>query len=340
MKLEALIQLETRYASAKAWIDRAAKLLLKKNITNSLLEVSLLVGYLVNKGPCMYCTKHTNDAGSFLPNHFRAVCNPAYNNALALTHLPATLHVHSTQSILPRTKVSFPHRHTSKSVKKKSESDSTPPGNMLADLAGDEAMELEKIRSMEKEEVEYMRELRAENSQKVQRDEELKGSRAATSPVLYCFCRRPESGYMLQCELCNEWYHASCLHLTKGKQCSVEKDSRFVCTLCVRTRRPRLDGLVSLLISLKKVPVIVTEGLALQCLVERAIAWQKRAKQFIVAGSAGLETVRQQLRRMEELKVNIRRWRAEAECSRDWKSSTSIQVQLASSAGTRTCGGW
>ena len=99
---------------------------------------------------------------------------------------------------------------------------------------GDEAKVLEKIRSMEKEELQYMRELRAENSQEVERDEELKSMGVATSPVLYCFCRRPESGYILQCELCNEWYHASCLHLPKGKQGSVEKDSRFVCNLCVQ----------------------------------------------------------------------------------------------------------
>ena len=106
-------------------------------------------------------------------------------------------------------------------------------------MGGDEVKELEKIRSMEKEELQYMRELRAENSQKVERDEELKSTGVATSPVLYCFCRCPESGYMLQCELCNEWYHVSCLHLLKGKQGSVEKDSRYVCNLCVCTRRPR-----------------------------------------------------------------------------------------------------
>ena len=41
VKLEPLIQLETHYANAKAWTDRAAKLLLKKN-TTSLLEVSSL----------------------------------------------------------------------------------------------------------------------------------------------------------------------------------------------------------------------------------------------------------------------------------------------------------
>lgn len=260
--------------------------------------------------------------------HPHCYTHPLHTWYFGYTHTPP-----STQSILPRTKATFPHRHSSKSTKKRSESDTTPPGKLLLDLGGDEAKELERIHAMEREELQFMRELRAENSDKVERDEELKSAGALTTPVLYCFCRRPESGYMLQCELCNEWYHASCLHLPKGKQSSVEKDSRFVCNLCVRTRRPRLDGLVSLLISLRKVPVVITEGLALQCLVERAIAWQKKARQFIVSGNAGLEAVRQQMRRTEELKANIRRWRAEAECSKDGKSTTSIQVQLASSAG-------
>ena len=83
-----------------------------------------------------------------------------------------------------------------------------------------------------------MRELSAENSQIVERDEELMSYRSGhiSCVLLLCFCRRPESGYMLQCGLCNEWYHASCLHLPKGKQGSVEKDSRFVCNLCVCTK--------------------------------------------------------------------------------------------------------
>lgn len=106
-----------------------------------------------------------------------------------------TSHIHK---ILLRSRATFPHKHSSKPSKKKSESDTAPPGNALADLGGDEAKELEKIRSMEKEELQYMRELRAENSQKVEHDEELKSTGTATSPVLYCFCRCPESGYMLQ----------------------------------------------------------------------------------------------------------------------------------------------
>ena len=38
------------------------------------------------------------------------------------------------------------------------------------------------------------------------------------------------------------------------------------------------------------------------------------------------DAIAEQLRRMEALKGNIRRWRIEAECSRDWRSTTSIHV--------------
>ena len=40
VKLELLAQLESRFAAAKAWVDRAARTFLKKNSTFSLLEVS------------------------------------------------------------------------------------------------------------------------------------------------------------------------------------------------------------------------------------------------------------------------------------------------------------
>ena len=60
VKLEPLIQLETRYANAKAWTDRAAKLLLKKNTTSFLLEVS--------SSMLLYCGHHVH---MFLYHHTR-----------------------------------------------------------------------------------------------------------------------------------------------------------------------------------------------------------------------------------------------------------------------------
>ena len=43
-----------------------------------------------------------------------------------------------------------------------------------------------------------MRELRAENIQKRARD---------SGNATYCICRRGSSGFMLQCELCKDWFH-------------------------------------------------------------------------------------------------------------------------------------
>ena len=181
----------------------------------------------------------------------------------------------------------------------------------------------------------WVRELRSENIEKMERDETRKTT--GHPPVIYCFCRKPESGYMLQCELCNEWYHATCLHIPKGKRTAgkdIGKDSRFLCALCLRTRRPRLDAIVSLLISLQKVPVAISEGTALHCLAERAISWQKRARQEITSCTALLEAAKQQMRRLEEVKAHIGKWRAEMQLTAEERERpTSIEAQLASSAG-------
>lgn len=52
------------------------------------------------------------------------------------------------------------------------------------------------------------------------------------------------------------------------------KEMKFLCPLCLRSRRPRLETILSLLVSLQKLPVRMAEGEALQCLTERAMAWQ------------------------------------------------------------------
>ena len=185
----------------------------------------------------------------------------------------------------------------------------------------------------------FARQLRNENLEKMERDECKKNS--AYPQVVYCFCRKPESGYMLQCELCNEWYHATCLHIPKGKRTGgrdIGKDSRFLCALCLRTRRPRLDAIVSLLISLQKVPVAISEGTALHCLAERAISWQKRARQEISNCTTVLEAAKQQMRRVEEVKAHISKWSAEMHLTvEERQGPTSVEAQLASSAGNNGC---
>ena len=61
----------------------------------------------------------------------------------------------------------------------------------------------------------------------------------------------------------------------------VVRDLKFLCPLCHRSRRPRLETILSLLVSLQKLPVRLCEGEVLQCLTERAMAWQDRARQAL-----------------------------------------------------------
>lgn len=135
------------------------------------------------------------------------------------------------------------------------------------------------FKEREQKEIEAMHALRTANLAKmtmVDRIEEVK----------FCICRKTASGFMLQCELCKDWFHSSCVPLPKTssqkKGSSWQgKEVKFLCPLCMRSRRPRLETILSLLVSLQKLPVRLPEGEALQCLTERAMSWQDRARQAL-----------------------------------------------------------
>ncbi|XP_016116398.1 lysine-specific demethylase 5A isoform X1 [Sinocyclocheilus grahami] len=134
------------------------------------------------------------------------------------------------------------------------------------------------FKARERQELEAIHSLRAANLAKmalVERIEEVK----------FCLCRKTASGFMLQCELCRDWFHGACVPLPKAgsqkKLVSGSKESKFLCPLCQRSRRPRLETILSLLVSLQKLPVRLPEGEALQCLTERAMGWQDRARQAL-----------------------------------------------------------
>lgn len=56
------------------------------------------------------------------------------------------------------------------------------------------------------------------------------------------------------------------------------REARFLCCVCCRSRRPRLERILALLVWLQRLPVRLAEGEALQCVTERAMAWQDRAR--------------------------------------------------------------
>ncbi|XP_078076448.1 lysine-specific demethylase 5A isoform X2 [Mustelus asterias] len=149
----------------------------------------------------------------------------------------------------------------------------------MAEQSSDPNTVIAGFRVMEQKECEAMHSLRAANLAKmamVDRIEEIK----------FCVCRKIASGFMLQCELCKDWFHSTCVPLPKtGTQKKglgwQTKEVKFLCPLCMRSRRPRLETILSLLVSLQKLPVRLPEGDALQCLTERAMSWQDRARQAL-----------------------------------------------------------
>ncbi|XP_039575489.1 lysine-specific demethylase 5C-like, partial [Passer montanus] len=103
-----------------------------------------------------------------------------------------------------------------------------------------------------------------------------------------CVCGQPAGPAMLQCQLCRDWFHGSCvawprLGAQKPSPAWWEWDAKFLCPLCQRSRRPRLETILALLVALQKLPVRLPEGEALQCLTERAITWQDRARQLLAS---------------------------------------------------------
>ncbi|TRY70876.1 hypothetical protein TCAL_02904 [Tigriopus californicus] len=104
-----------------------------------------------------------------------------------------------------------------------------------------------------------------------------------------------KSRLMIECELCRDLFHPSHVPIPVQKKpengnnspCSptnaIEKPSslreiKFLCPSCQTSRRPRLETILSLLVALQKLTVRLPEGEALQCLTERAMAWQSAAR--------------------------------------------------------------
>merc|ERR1719433_2314067 len=98
---------------------------------------------------------------------------------------------------------------------------------------------------------------------------------------------RDENSALLDCELCKEQFQPCSVPLprsgSKKEKLNSLRDIKFLCPACLRSRRPRLETILSLLVSLQKLTVRLPEGEALQCLTERAMAWQDRTRTLLGA---------------------------------------------------------
>ncbi|XP_065358333.1 lysine-specific demethylase 5 [Calliphora vicina] len=113
----------------------------------------------------------------------------------------------------------------------------------------------------------------------------------------YCLCKSPFQGVMYNCQLCRDWFHEDCVPPPPQMQTNCVADEgikmKWLCPSCVRSKRPRLETILPLLVSLQTLPIRLPEDEALRCLAERAMNWQDRARKALTSPdvTAALEVI-------------------------------------------------
>lgn len=127
-----------------------------------------------------------------------------------------------------------------------------------------------------------------------------------SSRDVFCVCRRPEAGMMIECELCHEWYHGKCLKIARGK---VKEDDKYTCPICdwrVKiprdAARPKLEDLQAWHDELPTLPFQPEEEATLTSLCEAGQAFRDFLRPYInpiVTSGEEVGTLRFHLRKVE-----------------------------------------
>jgi histone demethylase JARID1 len=116
---------------------------------------------------------------------------------------------------------------------------------------------------------------------------------------VFCICRKPESGMMIECELCHEWYepllrathpnrtryHGRCLKIARGK---VKEDDKYTCPICdYRLKiprdaaRPRLEDLQFWQEDIPMLPFQPDEEEVLASIIDTAVKFREYIQNII-----------------------------------------------------------
>uniref|UniRef100_A0A8C7QGJ7 [histone H3]-trimethyl-L-lysine(4) demethylase n=1 Tax=Oncorhynchus mykiss TaxID=8022 RepID=A0A8C7QGJ7_ONCMY len=140
----------------------------------------------------------------------------------------------------------------------------------------DSASAMATLAEVRQKEMESLLALRASNESKLL----LAGDCGA---LRVCVCHKAPSGAMLQCELCRDAFHRSCV---LGSNQDPLPNQAWVCPRCQLSEKPPLDRVLPLLASLQRIRVRLPEGDALRFLIERTVRWQHRVQQASAEGVA------------------------------------------------------
>lgn len=111
---------------------------------------------------------------------------------------------------------------------------------------------------------------------------------STSSRDVFCICRKPEAGMMIECELCHEWYHGKCLKIARGK---VKEDDKYTCPICdwrVKiprdAARPKLEDLQAWQDELETLPFQPAEEETLASMCEYGQAFREFIRPFVEPG--------------------------------------------------------
>ncbi|PUU77665.1 PLU-1-like protein-domain-containing protein [Tuber borchii] len=136
------------------------------------------------------------------------------------------------------------------------------------------------------------------------------GSRGGRPREVFCICRQPEAGMMIECEVCHEWYHGKCLKIARGK---VKEDEKYTCPICdYRVKiprdaaRPKLEELIDWQAEIENLPFIPDELDCLRRIIDAATKfreWVRPLTNAIGLTGAEVPTMRFYLRKIEGAEI-------------------------------------
>ncbi|KAH0606127.1 uncharacterized protein H6S33_003788 [Morchella sextelata] len=136
-------------------------------------------------------------------------------------------------------------------------------------------------------------------------------SRGGRPREVFCICRQPEAGMMIECEVCHEWYHGKCLKIARGK---VKEDDKYTCPICdYRVKiprdaaRPKLEDLIEWHSEIPGLPFIPDELECLNNIIKAASDFREYVRPYTTSAlgltSAEVPTMRFYLRKIEGAEI-------------------------------------
>ncbi|KAI7861114.1 PLU-1-like protein-domain-containing protein [Circinella umbellata] len=169
---------------------------------------------------------------------------------------------------------------------------------------------------------------------------------------VYCLCRTPESGLMIECDLCHEWYHGPCVKVSRRE---AKAQTSYVCPICdgsqaiphATKERARLEDILQLLEEADNTLLFVSNVYTILAdIAHRMQMFRSKVQAFCRSkthlGVEDIDMIKQHLRELEGLEVVLqdeteflrRKVQALAPVSRNPSSTTIVTTptQISASA--------